>query len=109
MARSVNCLDQNECSSGDICGNPKDGNRCKNTDGGYECYCDDGYEPLCADKNNCKNGCKNINECEKAPPCGTNATCTDTPGSFICKCNPNNEGDPYDKKKGCKCKLNRKI
>ncbi|CAH1986493.1 unnamed protein product [Acanthoscelides obtectus] len=38
-----------------------------------------------------------VNECEKNP-CGQNATCKNTPGSYVCSCKEDYTGDPY---KGC--------
>lgn len=38
-----------------------------------------------------------VNEC-KEKPCGDNAICTDTMGSFTCTCKEDYTGDPY---KGC--------
>ncbi|KAL1451857.1 hypothetical protein WDU94_006193, partial [Cyamophila willieti] len=35
-----------------------------------------------------------INECE-SNPCGSNATCIDTQGSFSCVCKEDFTGDPY--------------
>ena len=34
-----------------------------------------------------------INECETANPCDSNAACTDTVGSFTCACNTGFIGD----------------
>ena len=34
-----------------------------------------------------------INECETANPCDSNAACTDTVGSFTCACNTGFMGD----------------
>lgn len=38
-----------------------------------------------------------INECSQNP-CGANAICTDTPGSFVCSCQNGFAGDPF---RGC--------
>lgn len=37
-----------------------------------------------------------VNECS-ANPCGENAVCTDTVGSFVCSCRQDYTGDPYRK------------
>lgn len=38
-----------------------------------------------------------INECE-SNPCGKNAECKDSVGSFVCSCKEDYAGDPY---RGC--------
>jgi hypothetical protein len=35
-----------------------------------------------------------VNECERNP-CGENADCTDTIGSFVCSCKADYTGDPF--------------
>jgi len=35
-----------------------------------------------------------IDECKKRP-CGNNATCQNTVGSFSCSCSPDSTGDPF--------------
>ncbi|XP_051131273.1 uncharacterized protein LOC127251579 [Andrographis paniculata] len=57
---------------------------CINSDtrlGGYRCLCAEGYEgnPYLDP------GCNDVNECEKHP-CGRNAICINTPGSYNCSC-----------------------
>lgn len=48
-----------------------------------------------------------INECQQNP-CGANAVCTDTVGSFVCSCKEDFTGDPF---KGCvgRCYLQLNI
>ena len=36
-----------------------------------------------------------INECETANPCDSNAVCTDSVGSFTCACNTGFMGDGF--------------
>ncbi|XP_041371516.1 uncharacterized protein LOC121385046 [Gigantopelta aegis] len=53
-----------------------------------ECVCKDGYsgDPAA--------GCQDVDECvEKQDNCDDNAICTNTPGSFECKCNNGFAGD----------------
>merc|ERR1719376_1718113 len=41
-------------------------------------------------------GCStDLNECDDTSPCGTNADCINTLGSFICQCSPGYSGDPF--------------
>ncbi len=70
------------------------------------CYpfapCDDG-ETGCLVHADCKTGldcnpngtngiCSDVNECNWSPPvCGSDATCTNTIGSYTCACNSGNE------------------
>ncbi|XP_051131615.1 putative wall-associated receptor kinase-like 16 isoform X2 [Andrographis paniculata] len=56
--------------------------------GGYRCTCFEGYEgnPYLDP------GCKDINECERSP-CGRNAICTNTAGSYNCSCPDGFTGD----------------
>ncbi|XP_069755212.1 fibrillin-1-like [Narcine bancroftii] len=73
-----NCRDINECS------NPELSNCdhiCQNTLGSYECSCEPGYQ---RDEGN-KNRCNDINEC-LSNPCSRRGTCTNTQGSFLCRC-----------------------
>ena len=60
---------------------------CTNTDGGYNCTCNEGYEGdgfNCTDVDECMEGLDNCNE---------NAWCNNTIGSFECYCNPGWFGD----------------
>lgn len=72
------CEDIDECAAANACGANA---RCINTEGGFFCACNAGYE---------KNGsgaCVDKNECEAATsPCHPNATCTNTTGGFECAC-----------------------
>lgn len=84
-------LDVNECASRNKCEQT-----CVNTDGGYYCACQRGYQ-LNDDKRTCSdmNECKQTNESSLyiKPPCSCKndshdckAACINTPGSYKCKC-----------------------
>ncbi|CAB4002444.1 fibrillin-2-like isoform X48, partial [Paramuricea clavata] len=77
--------DVDECALGtDNCHNNA---TCNNTDGSFECSCNEGYSG---------NGtsCENIDECvDRSHDCHYNATCTDTDGSFNCSCNSGFSGN----------------
>jgi hypothetical protein len=63
---------------------------CTNTDGGYTCACNSGYDGdgfTCTPINHCTAG---------TDLCDTNATCIFTgPGTYTCTCNPGYSGDGY--------------
>eukprot|EP00933_Yihiella_yeosuensis_P016770 TRINITY_DN141_c2_g1_i1.p1 TRINITY_DN141_c2_g1~~TRINITY_DN141_c2_g1_i1.p1 ORF type:complete len:521 (+),score=94.56 TRINITY_DN141_c2_g1_i1:228-1565(+) len=70
---------------------------CSNTFGSFTCRCKPGYTGTGNNTN-----CVNINECTTAPwfnatmnhtACDPAATCTDTVGSFMCKCKVGFTGD----------------
>ena len=63
---------------------------CDNTDGGYQCTCDKGYELGEA------GSCDDIDECASGNiECGDNASCINSPGSYACACDEGYEGDGY--------------
>jgi cysteine-rich repeat protein len=82
-----NAVDDDDCSNSctiNECGNGR-------VDPGEEC--DDGDMD---DNNGCRNDCTDADECAGeggGNNCDPNATCTNTPGSFICVCNPGYTGD----------------
>jgi hypothetical protein len=80
------CVDVDECELGeDDC----DGHAsCTNTEGSYECECDDGYSGDGQD-------CEDIDECED-DPCDSHASCDNTPGSYECECDDGFTGDGED-------------
>ena len=72
---------------------------CMDTDGSYECMCNEGYSgngTYCIGKQMrtclyfiyCIPFVTDIDECSELdmPPCDVNANCTNTIGSFICNC-----------------------
>ncbi|CAG9465510.1 unnamed protein product, partial [Pedinophyceae sp. YPF-701] len=82
----VKCNDLDECTLGtDGCG---PNSVCRNTDPGFVCDCDDGYE-----RGSTATECVDINECLNRGACDANATCTNTPGSFSCECNAGYRGN----------------
>jgi len=79
------CADINECNETEYCG---DHSECFNFDGGVNCTCVTGYASA-SGKN-----CSDIDECaEGISNCHVNATCTNLPGTFGCKCNKGFSGD----------------
>ena len=81
-------LDIDECLSSPCHNNAT----CNDTDGSYECTCDDGFTG---------NGteCNNINECPNGDDthgCHDNATCTDNNGSYECTCDDGYTGDGFN-------------
>ena len=99
----VSCIDSDECA---ILDQPQvhmnvsdplyDSNMCSengfctNTEGAYNCTCNDGYE---GDGFNCTN----IDECaEGTDECSEFADCTDTDGSYNCTCWLGYDGDGFN-------------
>ena len=82
----VDNVDVNECLAfPDMCQN----GRCKNTLGGYDCRCNQGYA---LDEHGIT--CLNIDECSIMTGVCGNGTCIDIPGSFTCDCDPGFEVTP---------------
>ena len=99
------CQDIDECADsrlrnalGDNC---HDNAGCTNTDGSYECGCNDGYFGNGTDCENSNEG--GVDPAEvvgvvtdgfwDTPDCDTNANCTDNVGSFDCACNDGYSGN----------------
>ncbi|CAK8680217.1 unnamed protein product [Clavelina lepadiformis] len=92
----ISCQVVDECAS-----NPCDENAtCTSTDGSYVCECVDGYTGngfVCLDAYECA---ENRSLCPigvgcASDPCGVNATCTDTDGSYYCDCPEGFTGNAY--------------
>ncbi|XP_063058790.1 latent-transforming growth factor beta-binding protein 3 isoform X2 [Engraulis encrasicolus] len=83
-------MDIDECVlfADEIC---KDG-RCMNTQPGYECYCQQGFD---YDMNLLQ--CIDVDECHDESLC-TNGRCVNMRGSFYCTCNPPWTPDATNKK-----------
>ncbi|CAG5094716.1 Oidioi.mRNA.OKI2018_I69.XSR.g13805.t1.cds [Oikopleura dioica] len=100
----ISVCDINECLA-NPCG---DAGQCENTDGGYECVCDDGYS-----QRNSEAVCEDINECDSQEwrgnsffvqakrrsatldsdgPCSEHAYCINLEGSYECECKAGYEG-----------------
>ncbi|XP_066283029.1 mucin-like protein [Branchiostoma lanceolatum] len=75
----VTCEDIDECLTGDShCDQ-----RCNNTMGAYECYCEDGYELT----DNPVQPCQDIDECfEGLFNCSSNEVCENAVGTYSCVC-----------------------
>lgn len=82
------CSDIDECADGtDAC---PENSTCENTEGAYDCTCDDGYAAdadLCVDVDECADG---LDECD------ADATCINLDGTYDCECNDGFEGDGFD-------------
>ncbi|XP_051741393.1 adhesion G protein-coupled receptor E2-like isoform X5 [Ctenopharyngodon idella] len=52
-----------------------------NPDGSYNCSCNEGFR-----MSSITGVCEDIDECKDPDVCGTNATCYNYPGSYICMC-----------------------
>uniref|UniRef100_A0A8C1RAQ6 CD97 antigen-like n=1 Tax=Cyprinus carpio TaxID=7962 RepID=A0A8C1RAQ6_CYPCA len=73
------CVDEDECVvSPTACG---DHAQCENTEGSYNCICNEGF------KKSSVQTCEDINECfEKESPCSAHMTCNNAIGSYKCIC-----------------------
>lgn len=68
------CKDINDCADERQC--PGDNYKCKNTIGGFQCVCQDGYKLV-------NDNCVDIDECANAP---CEHICSNTPGGYECSC-----------------------
>lgn len=101
---SAACTDGDACTVGDKCqagacspGNMCDGKAVCNNGVGCAClpgYGGDGFS------------CTDIDECATKPGlCGSNATCQNTPGSYVCTCDANYGDCNKNQKDGCEVDL----
>jgi hypothetical protein len=104
---SGTCVDIDECTKEtDNCDQNAD---CTNTQGAFTCACAVGYTgdgKICCAAGFKVSGssCSDLNECAAGSDnCGTNAYCTNTPGTFTCTCNPGYEGDGVSCAKAGEC------
>lgn len=85
-ADNKSCVDIDECA--DPNGNNCDVNAaCANTQGGFTCTCNAGYQDTSAAQNGTQ--CGDFDECLNPANnnCDANATCTNDVGTFSCACN----------------------
>jgi len=87
---SCTCIDRNECLNGagyHICTGHN--MQCINTMGSYICRCRLGFI-----RENDKDFCVDINECDLYKPCNTSiSTCINLPGRYYCQCLTNETND----------------
>ncbi|XP_060798506.1 adhesion G protein-coupled receptor E1 isoform X2 [Neoarius graeffei] len=106
------CVDENECDDALLrCG---ENAICTNTNGSYYCQCATGYQinsrkvNFTADESGT---CKDINECrENKTICGSNADCSNIPGSYSCTCHSgfvaSNRKEQFNASQSVTCKDN---
>ncbi|KAF7664336.1 hypothetical protein LDENG_00180420 [Lucifuga dentata] len=68
------CVDFNDCRDERLC--PGQNFKCVNTDGSFQCVCEDGYRLI-------DGRCVDVDECASAP---CEHMCDNTPGSYKCAC-----------------------
>lgn len=75
------CLDLDECKDPKIKVACAEHALCKNTEGSYDCTCEDGFD------GDGLNACKDIDECMKGSAvCHSNSYCSNTAGAYVCTC-----------------------
>lgn len=83
------CLDIDECYELQPCSQ-----LCNNTQGSYQCYCQDGFLKIPGSQD----VCKDIDECNLKPAICEQG-CVNSPGGFQCVCQPGYVTDPEDSTK----------
>ncbi|CAH1264799.1 MUC4 [Branchiostoma lanceolatum] len=79
----VTCEDADECLGDNHCNQ-----LCNNTLGGYECYCEEGYELT----DSLIEPCEDIDECfEGTYNCSADEECSNLPGEYMCVCSDGTE------------------
>lgn len=84
------CTDINECNDPDYSGSCGQHAKCVNTEGGFLCHCEDGFDPP-RHTGNFKAGsktCTDINECNDKEICGPNMRCENVIPYYNCYCKP---------------------
>lgn len=96
-AANGQCVDLNECTSG--AAKCSSNAVCENSEGSFTCTCKEGYQgdgkTCCLPGYTISNGtCQDIHECNLGvDDCDDNANCSNTTGSYTCKCKTGYEGD----------------
>uniref|UniRef100_UPI00358EA769 latent-transforming growth factor beta-binding protein 1-like isoform X2 n=1 Tax=Myxine glutinosa TaxID=7769 RepID=UPI00358EA769 len=92
LRREDNTLDVNECTNSSSCGTHA---YCFNTNGSFECICDQGYS------SDIGGDCVDVDECKVLEDACGSALCENVDGSFVCVCP--SDGQWFDlSSKGCK-------
>nr|XP_021510980.1 adhesion G protein-coupled receptor L4 [Meriones unguiculatus] len=80
------CEDIDECIESAVCG---DHAVCENVDGGFNCFCRDGYQTATGKSQFTPHDgsyCQDIDECIESAVCGDHAVCENVDGGFNCFC-----------------------
>ncbi|EDL82474.1 EGF, latrophilin and seven transmembrane domain containing 1, isoform CRA_c [Rattus norvegicus] len=80
------CEDVDECNETSVCG---DHAVCENTNGGFSCFCVEGYQTSTGKTQFTPNDgsyCQDVDECNETSVCGDHAVCENTNGGFSCFC-----------------------
>ena len=92
-ADSPSCDDVDECN-GNVCPAFSD---CYNTEGSFNCQCQDGYESDPTDPT----ACSDVDECKDENICHDNSSCINLTGDFMCACNDGFEDGLINNQTAC--------